>query len=782
MKGVEIFIRGTVQGVGFRPFIYNLARQHGLSGTVCNTGDGVAIHTSCSKEELEAFIGAVRSKAPPLSRIQSIEHGPKEIEIEDGRFTISKSSGTSSADASIPPDIALCADCLSEMQDPNDPRFAYPFINCTNCGPRFTIVEKIPYDRQQTSMKVFPMCEACTRDYEDPGNRRFHAQPNACPLCGPQVSWHDQAGNKIETKSPLTDTAVALAANKLVAIRGLGGFHLSCNALEEKAVAQLRERKRRPHKPLAIMVQSIDIAKKYCFISEQEIALLSSIEHPIVLLQKRPDTDLAQGLAPHITELGIMLAYTPLHHLLFQESTCPQALVMTSGNSSGTPICTGNAEAIDRLGPIVDNFLLHNRDIVTRIDDSVTRVSGKKPLILRRARGYVPSPIHCKWTLPATIGCGGGLKSTFCLGKKNSLFTSQHIGDLSNLESYDFFQESIEHLKKVFDIEPEIAVCDLHPDYLSTHYAKALGIPLYQVQHHHAHATAVMAEHGLKDPVIAIILDGTGYGDDGTSWGGEILQADLTSFTRLAHLSHLRLPGGDKAATEPWRMGISALHSLYGDGLSDKNIPTALRQIERDKREPLLSMLNNNFNSPLTSSCGRLFDTVSSLLGICQKMSYEGQAAMELEDRARRCLNSTWKNDLISEDYDQFPFLLDDRGITWEINSLQLIKTVLDDIQMGKKTPEIALRFHLLLIKNITALTLQLCTQTGLNQVVLSGGCMQNAIILEGLRHTMATHNISVFTGENIPINDGGISLGQTITGGLQHVSRNSHEGNQGRG
>ena len=778
-KGFEIFIRGTVQGVGFRPFIYNLACRLNLSGTVANTGDGVVIHVACSADRLDLFLESIKNEAPPLSRITSISSEPSDFEIEENVFSIVKSSGTSSSDASVPPDIATCNDCLGEMFDKNDPRYNYPFINCTNCGPRFTIIEKIPYDRPCTSMKVFPMCEACKSDYEDPANRRFHAQPNACGKCGPEISWHDSSGKLLSKDNTLKFAAEALATDKIIGIRGLGGFHLSCSGFSNKAVATLRARKARPDKPLAIMVATIDIARKYCEINQLEEKLLNSIEHPVVLLKKKA-TLLADNLAPNLSELGVMIAYTPLHHLLFKQEECPEVLVMTSGNLSGLPICTANDDAIDKLGQISDNFLLHNREIITRIDDSVTRVTGGKPLILRRSRGYVPSPIQIEHKIAPIIGCGGDLKSTFCLGKKNNLYISQHIGDLFNLESYDFFIESIEHLKSVFEIEPEIAVCDMHPDYMSTRYAEELGLPLYRVQHHHAHATAVMAEHHLSDPVLAVILDGTGYGTDGTSWGGEILKADFTSFERLGHLSQLKLPGGDIAAKEPWRMGISSLFTLGGNDILRQNSNLAFNKIEEQKRNIVLSMLENNFNSPLTSSCGRLFDAISSILGICQTMSYEGQAAMELEDRARRGLNSSWKNELLTGQFNTDPFLLDAGDGKWEISSPELIKSVLDKLKKGHNISEVASHFHFLLIRNICDLLLKLREQTGLHQVVLSGGCMQNAIILEGLTHMLVKHDLQVFTGENIPINDGGISLGQTITGGMLHVSRSSNEGNQG--
>ncbi|MGL1930717.1 MAG: carbamoyltransferase HypF [Desulfotalea sp.] len=774
LEGVEIFIRGTVQGVGFRPFIYNLAHKHNLQGSVSNTGEGVAIHTSCSSEALDLFIKAIQTEAPPLSRIRSIKSkNAKPPELEG--FNIIMSTGNSSADAAIPPDIALCDDCFKEMNEPDDPRFAYPFINCTNCGPRFTIVEKIPYDRPFTSMKVFPMCEKCQGDYEDPSNRRFHAQPNACPVCGPKLSWHDKEGKDITTDA-LGQCASALEENKVIAIRGLGGFHLCCNGLSGLAIATLRTRKNRPDKPLAIMVPNIEVAKKYCHMNKKEEHLLLSIEHPIVLLRQK-ELVLPANLAPKISEIGIMLPYTPQQHLLFKKANCPEVLVMTSGNASGTPICTGNMEAIERLSHLADNYLLHNREIVTRIDDSVTRVTASEPLILRRARGYVPSPIVGTWKLPASIGVGAGLKTTFCLGKNNNLYTSQHIGDLANVETYDFFVESIEHLKDVFQIKPEIVICDLHPDYMSTRYAKELGLPLYQVQHHHAHAVAVMAEHGLDEDVIAIILDGTGFGTDGTLWGGEILKTSLTSLQRLGHLKHLSLPGGDKAASQPWRVAMSALHQLEVAG-KKRVLPTSLRNIDKEKRDVISAMLQGNFNCPKTSSCGRLFDAVSSLLGICHEMSYEGQAAMELEDQARRVLRENWQESIFQTSAGDAPFILDEEDRKWEIDSLVLIENVLDSIESGMETGKIALNFHLALIRSLTALVLKITAETGIKKVVLSGGCMQNSIMLEGLRHSITKNNIQVFTGENIPINDGGISLGQTVIGGLQHVSRNSHESN----
>jgi hydrogenase maturation protein HypF len=777
-KGVEILIRGTVQGVGFRPFVYTLASRFGISGSVINTGDGVLIRAVGEDDNLSTFREALENEAPPLARITSISQGILTGEVEKGSFRILASIAGDSAKTVIPPDIALCADCLRELLDPHDHRYQYPFINCTNCGPRFTIVETIPYDRPKTSMKVFPMCPACMAEYRDPSNRRFHAQPNACPTCGPQLSLHDQKGLPIAAAHPIEEAARIVKESKVLALRGLGGFHLSVNGHSHEAVALLRTRKKRPDKPLAVMMPDIATVGKYCRVSAAEENLLLSPEHPIVLLGKLTGIPLADNLAPGLDELGVMLPYTPLHHLLFQEQDCPDTLVMTSGNAGGAPICTANDDALQRLAHLADFFLLHNREIVTRIDDSVTRIAAGRLQIFRRARGYVPAPLEIPWLLPATIGCGGGLKSTFSLARETSVFTSQHIGDLFNLESLDFYTESVDHLRRVFQIEPEIAACDLHPDYLSSRYAVELGLPLYRIQHHHAHAVAVMAEHRLSEPVLAIILDGTGYGPDGTIWGGEILLVELTGYQRLAHLAQLHLPGGDAAAHEPWRMAISALYSLAGaDGLAQ--IPPALQAIPQGRREVIGTMLAQNFNSPLTSSCGRLFDAVASLLGIRQTISYEGQAAIELESLAKGIATSTWYTELPAAIDPRISALLCEKGEKLEICSTEFVKVVLDALARGDSIPSVALQFHYLLISSITELVRRLSTQTGIDQVVLSGGCMQNSLLLEGLFRSLKANNLQVYTGENIPINDGGISLGQTIIGGLQHVSRNSHEGYQ---
>lgn len=779
-RRVEILVQGTVQGVGFRPFIYNLASRLSISGSVINTGAGVIIDAQGEDESVENFTRAVTNEAPPLAVIDSVDikesqEAPKtRTTIE---FSILSSNTKNIANTAIPPDIDLCSDCLTELLDPSNRRFQYPFINCTNCGPRYTIIESIPYDRPKTSMKVFPMCPACATEYNDPANRRFHAQPNACPVCGPQVSFHNNLGSLLGDDPPIAATVNALADNKIVAIRGLGGFHLSANGCSLTAVAKLRKRKNRADKPLAIMVADLKIARELCHISDKEEALLQSFEHPIVLLRRKVTGALASNIAPHIEELGVMLPYTPLHHLLFAQQNCPKALVMTSGNIGGSPICTNNDDAIRRLANLADNFLLHNREILTRVDDSVVKIVTNDSLILRRARGYAPAKLITKIQLPQMLGCGAGLKNTFSLSKGANIFPSQHIGDLDNLETADFYQESIDHLKNLYQIEPEGVACDLHPDYPSSRYAGELGLPLYRIQHHHAHAVAVMAEHALTEPVLAIIMDGVGLGTDGTLWGGEILKTSLTNFERLGHLSHLPLPGGDTAATEPWRMGISALFTCFGkDWLTEGHLPPALQQIDTNQIGVINSMLENSFNTPPTSSCGRLFDAVASLLGIRQKMSYEGQAAMELEALAKVTKKDSWLDETMHNSHTRYHNSLQYQDGKWEISSVEFVKMVVDGVQKNRNHSVIALDFHLMLIQSVSKLVEHLAKETGIQQVVLSGGCMQNSLLLEGFSSLLKQKGLQVFTGNALPINDGAISIGQAIIGGLRHVSCNSDE------
>ena len=757
--------------MGFRPFVFKLACHFSIVGTVTNTSEGVVIQAA--GPQIFSFIEALSAEAPPLARIEALFHRPLEKRLQADSFTIVASRSGASSRANIPPDISVCQDCFEELTDPADRRFGYPFINCTNCGPRFSIIETIPYDRPKTSMKDFAMCGACSREYLDPMNRRFHAQPNACPACGPAISLHDSQGRPLNSKDVVAAAITAIIQNKVLAIRGLGGFHLCVSGCSAAAVTTLRDRKNRPDKPLAIMVKDLLQAEKLCVLDDQEKHTLSSPQHPIVLLKPRPDSPLAPNLAPEMSDIGLMLPYTPLHHLLFAHPDCPAALVMTSGNISGEPICTSNDEALDRLAGIADLFVLHNRDIVTRVDDSVVKRVAGEIRAFRRARGYAPEPLHISQKLPEFIGCGGGLKSTFSLARSTSIYPSQHIGDLFNTTSLSFYSESVDNLKRLYEIEPVAAACDLHPDYLSSHFAVELGLPLYKIQHHHAHAAAVMAEHNLEGPVLAVVLDGTGYGTDGTIWGGEILRADLRGFSRLGHLEPLPLPGGDAAAQEPWRMGMSLLYRLFGEecGMMD-----LLSSVDPASKNILVQMLQNRFNSPLTSSCGRLFDGLAALLGLNTVSTFEGQAAMQLEALARGSLTTRWKDILVEEIEGAEHYLKQEKEQRWEINSSKFVKKALDDISSGMDRSVIALQFHSWLISCISRLVEKLSGTTGIRDVVLSGGSMQNGILLEGLLFSLTELGLNPYTGARIPINDGGVSIGQALIGGMQHVSRSTNE------
>jgi hydrogenase maturation protein HypF len=762
----EIIARGTVQGVGFRPFVYRLAKEFNIVGTIVNNDQGVVIEAEGKQSSIRAFIETLRLSPPPLARITSLLQYPQTALKGFTEFSILKSVSSQQSKAIIPADIALCGDCLQDILTPDNRRFSYPFTNCTNCGPRFTIVETIPYDRPLTSMRHFPLCPACKAEYEDPENRRFHAQPNACPDCGPELSYHDGKGLKVAVVSPLSEVARSLQQGKIVAMRGLGGFHLVVNAGSEEAVARLRTRKGRKSKPLAVMTSSLEEAATFCHLNPEAETLLLGIEHPIVLLPRKKST-LAESLAPGIGEIGVMLPYTPLHQILFMEADCPGTLVMTSGNRSGAPIFTANDAAVAGLQNIADCFLLHNRDIVTRVDDSVARITGRGVQLLRRARGYVPESITLPWQIPSILACGGGLKSTFCLTRDREGFLSQHIGDLFNLESLDFYKESVYHLKKLLQVEPEAVVCDLHPDYLSSHYAKESGLPLYKVQHHHAHAAAVMVEHGIREKVLALILDGSGLGDDNSIWGGEVLEADCSSYKRVGSLSHMLLPGGDAAAESPWRMGLSLLHGL------GKNAPE-VHLADKQKESALWQMMDQGFNCPLSTSCGRLFDGVAALLGVCLTSHYEGQAAMELESLAREAKGERSLEALLATCSVQAGMKREEGRLV--LQQQELIVQLLAQRAAGKDPAFIALEFHLCLIQSFFVLLRELCQQTGLSKVVLAGGCMQNRLLLEGLFILLEQEGFTVYTGEQIPVNDGGIALGQAVIGGLAHVSGSTHE------
>ena len=774
-EGLAITVQGTVQGVGFRPFVYRLARRLGIFGTISNTGEGVLIQAEAPQERLEAFVSALTREAPPLSRIVSLQETP--LLVSQGRhdFSILISTEAGSTQALIPPDAALCPDCSRELFDPADRRYGYPFINCTNCGPRFSIVETIPYDRPGTSMRSFPLCNDCHAEYDDPFDRRFHAQPNACPACGPSLSWYDFSGSLAVTSGVLATAAAALAAGWIVALRGLGGFHLVVDAGSEEAVARLRRRKKRPSKPLAVMAVDLDRLRAVCELDSMSEALLLGPQRPIVLSLRKSGRMLAAGLAPGIDELGVMLPYTPLHELLFRTPGCPKILVMTSGNRSGEPICTSNDEAREQLHGIADAFLFHNREIVNRIDDSVVRVMAGRPHLIRRARGYVPEPVTLPWDLPPLLACGGGLKSTFCLATGQTAQVSQHIGDMSSLEVMEFYQESMAHQQRLLRIEPELAICDLHPDYLSTRIAQESGLPLVQVQHHHAHVVAVMAEHGLDTQVVGVALDGTGYGPDGTIWGGEILLAEPADYQRLASFDLLSLPGGDAAVTAPWRMGLSALIHTFGAGQLDAALVPALQRIDVVQRQVVEAMIMQGLNAPKTSSCGRLFDAVAALLGLCLTADYEGQAAMELEALAQRARPEDQPNG--QPGLSGLPVVLRQDSDCLRIAHAGMVQVLSEQIKGGISPELLSLAFHQWLIASVARAVIEVASRAQTRIVVLAGGCLQNRFLLEGLTTALEQENFQVYTGQRIPVNDGGISLGQAVIGGLRHVSGRTHAG-----
>ena len=755
-------VKGIVQGVGFRPFVYQLASRLGLKGYVTNTPEGVDIEVEGSHEEISRFFKELLEKPPPLAHISSLEWGQIPPRGET-RFLILNSRTKGERSTLISPDVCVCPDCLAEMRDPADRRYRYPFINCTNCGPRYTIIMDIPYDRASTTMKKFTMCEDCRREYHDPDDRRFHAQPNACWVCGPKVSLHHKDGRPIHVQDPIRHTASLLGQGHIVAIKGLGGFHLAVDARNHKAVSRLRRRKHREEKPLAVMVRDLETARRLVHIDEAEASLLTSPQRPIVLLRKRRFHGLSPQVSPKNKYLGVMLPYTPLHYLLMEAG--PEILVMTSGNMTDEPINIENDAAFDNLSHIADFFLIHDRDIYLRSDDSVLRVIEGEPRQIRRSRGYVPMPLFLPSfakEMPSVLALGGEMKNTVCLTKRELAFLSQHIGDMENLETYEFFQLTIKHLQTVLEITPQIIAHDLHPDYLSTRYAgERSDLPLEPVQHHHAHIVSCMAEHGLRGPVIGLALDGTGYGLDGRIWGGEFLLADLVSFVRKGHLRYIPLPGGDLAARYPWRMGLMYLFEAFGDDLFDLPIPF-IRNLDLDDSTLVLTMAQKGLNSPLTSSCGRLFDAVSAILCIRNKNAYEGQAAMELEMAQAGRSTETYPFD-ISEEHQSGEAL-------WILDPRPTIRALVDDIIKGIEKGIISRKFHNTLIGLFTELCLRLRDHTGIDEVAMSGGCFQNATLLTGLSRSLKGHGFEVYTHRLVPANDGGLALGQALCAGMRRL------------
>ena len=791
-------ITGIVQGVGFRPFVYNLAARHNLKGWVKNTSAGVDIEVEGEKEALDLFLQQLRDEAPPLSRIDNFSaafqpaNGFTSLEIHH-------SEAVEGAFQPISPDVAICTDCLRELFDPNDRRYLYPFINCTNCGPRFTIIKDIPYDRPKTTMAGFPLCPDCKREYEDPMDRRFHAQPVACPVCGPHVWLEKRSGDfsrsqatevvTMENDAGIQEAQRLLSEGKILAIKGLGGFHLACDATNAQAVIELRNRKLRVDKPFAVMMPDIETIARHCFVSDSERELLLSSARPIVLVKRKPESNIVPEVAPQQDWVGAMLPYTPLHYLLLDQGqhlhlrqmqmwTADDAksfavnrplsvLVMTSGNLSEEPIATGNEEARERLSSLADAFLMHNRDIHIRCDDSVVRVfdhgpssadreprsSAHRPQStypIRRSRGYSPFPVKLPMDAPQLLAAGSELKNTFCITNKNYAFLSHHIGDMENYETLRSFERGVEHFEKLFRVKPEAIAHDLHPNYLATRYAleraERESIPSIGVQHHHAHVAACMAEHGWDGtrPVIGVAFDGTGYGEDGAIWGSEILVADYRFYRRRFHLEYFPLPGGDAAVKKPARTALALLWSL---GLDWNEELGPVAEFSSEEQAVLQAQLEKKINTPVTSSMGRLFDAVAALAGVRQTVNYEGQAAIEFEALADPAAG------------EKYPFGLDQD----QIRVRTAVETLLKDVMAGVHLSQISARFHNGLAACVVEMCSRIRSETGIDEVALSGGVWQNITLLGRTLSLLREDGFRVYIHREVPANDGGLSLGQAV-------------------
>ncbi len=765
-KALRIIVKGVVQGVGFRPFIYQIAHKHNMTGSVLNSSEGVIIEVEGTQSDLDVFQADISKKAPPRSVIQSIDTEKIEsLGVSD--FTIKKSREKPEEFQLISPDISICDDCRSELFDVKDRRYRYPFINCTNCGPRFTIIKDIPYDRPKTTMKKFTMCDKCQAEYDDPMNRRFHAQPNACAVCGPEVRFVvRRSETKEETlavgEEAIGKTVEALRRGDVVAIKGLGGFHLACDASSEEAVTKLRTRKRRYGKPLAIMVFDLERAEKLCYVNEQEKELLSSPVRPIVLLERKESDMIAGGVAPNNSYLGVMLPYTPLHYLLLHDTDLE--LVMTSGNLSEEPIAAENEEGLRRLGHIADSFLLHNRDIYSRYDDSVVRVVDGRTIMVRRARGYAPYPVTLPFSVEKEIlAVGGELKSTFCLLKDRYAFVSQHIGDMENAETFEHYENTLELYEKLFRVKPEIVAYDMHPEYFTTKLALGIkGLKKVAVQHHHAHIASCLAEHGLYKNVIGVSFDGTGYGTDNTIWGGEFLVCDMKQFERVGYLRQVRLPGGEVAIKKPYRMAFSYLYSFLGDEYEELDIDFKKR-LDAVEVEIMKNQVDKGLLSPLTSSAGRLFDAVSSLIGIRDEIDFEGQAAIEMEMTADKNVDSSYEFTVQSlERSNKDP---EDRTVDSPlvVDTEKVIRGIIDDLIGDLPIPVMAAKFHNTVVALIVSVCKQLREKTGLDAVAISGGVFQNNLLTIKLIRELKAQSFDVIQHKEVPVNDGGISLGQAV-------------------
>lgn len=740
MKRAGIRVAGIVQGVGFRPFVYRLAQQYKLNGFVLNDEKGVWIEVEGEEAVITNFIIALDAEKPAMSMIADLQTVALSVQGEDS-FVIKPSPAAKQRFAFISPDIATCPDCRRELQSVADRRFGYAFTNCTNCGPRYSIIKDVPYDRPQTTMQPFVMCKDCQAEYDDPMDRRFHAQPNACETCGPSYRLLDSKGQVIPSDNPLKSARDLIKNGAILAVKGIGGYHLICDARNETAVATLRSRKIREDKPFALMGGSLSQVEQLCFVSPKEKDLLTGSVGPIVLLKKKNTTALAQSVAPSNPYLGVMLPYAPIHYLLLEAE---DVFVMTSGNTSDEPIAYKDEDTLRRLAGIADYFLVHNREIYCRVDDSVVRLFKKEPYLLRRSRGLAPAPIHLAKAGPMVLACGGEAKNTFCLTKSDAAFLSAHIGDLENRETMDSYAEAIAHYGRLFDIKPELIAYDLHPEYLSTKYAKQLELPQIGVQHHHAHIASVLAEHNIHEPVIGVAFDGTGYGEDGKLWGGEFLLADCQAYKRLAHCAYLPLPGGEKAVREPWRQAMWVMQNLYGDRFLDKQ--TAFTKALPNGWELLLQATAKGLNAPLTSSAGRLFDTAAALIGLRQYNHYEGQAAVELELAAADTIG---------------------RALPYEItagNTIDFRPTfaaMIENINRVSRA-ELAAGFHTTMAIAIHEMVQRLSSLTGVRKVALSGGVFQNMTLLRQV-YNLLEKDFIVLLNRKVPPNDGGLALGQAV-------------------
>lgn len=753
----RVRVLGIVQGVGFRPFVHRLARRHAVAGSVLNYAGGVDIEIEGPATVLRQFVRDLQDERPPIAVIESIITEKLPV-AGDRDFHIRPSRDAESGPILISPDVGMCPECEGELLDPSDHRYRHPFINCTNCGPRYTIIRAMPYDRPNTSMAVFPMCDVCHQEYNDIDNRRFHAQPVACPKCGPRLSYRQAEDALAQGEQALAAAVRALQAGQIVAVKGLGGFHLACDATNDDSVRLLRARKGRDEKPFAIMAPSIEAIRTFCHVPGYALDALQGPRKPICLLPKLPQNQIAPSVAPDSACFGVMLPYTPLHRLLLEDGRFV-ALVMTSGNLSEEPLAISNEEAFRRLAKVADGFLYHDREILVGCDDSVVRPTQAGTVLMRRARGFAPFPIRLPTSQPQVLALGGHLKNTICLTKDDYAFPSQHLGDLQDAQTLRFMERTVDHLTSALRISPEAIACDLHPDYLSTRHAEELaatrGLPLVRVQHHHAHVVSLMAEQGVTAPIVGITCDGTGLGDDGTVWGCEVLVADAREYTRKAHLAYVPLPGGDRAIREPWRMGAVYLYLAFGPQFADDLNIEFCRKLDRGAWRLLRTMIDRGTNAPQASSAGRLFDAVAAILGLQWVCTYEGQAAMRLE-AAAATTDRAYLHDIREAD-----------GI-WVMDPLPMIRQIVDDLKKGRSIGEISGAFHNTFVTMLQEVARRIAEDVGTQQVGLSGGTFQNERVLRGLSDGLKAAGLHPLVHNHVPCNDGGLSLGQAVVAGAQ--------------